>query len=65
MFPFVTLVSFLHKVFVSFQVKLVHVRCVGCEGGGKGREEEGKVGREEEGVVSYHLKKTFYLKKML
>ena len=65
MLLYITLVSLLYGALVSFQVKLVHVRGVGCEGEGNGREEEWKVGRVKKGVVRYHPKKSFYLKKML
>ena len=56
MFPFITLVSFLHRAFVSFQVKFVCVRYIGCEGEGNRTEEERKVVREEEIVVKYQPK---------
>lgn len=65
MFPFVTLLlSLFRRDFVSFPVKLVHVRCAGCKGERNSRKEEGKLVGEGRGVVRYQPKKHFYLKKM-
>lgn len=50
MYPFVMMISLFHRIFVSVQMKCVHVRCVGCEGEGNSGVEEEKIGRKRKGL---------------
>lgn len=58
------LVSLLHRVFVSFPLKFVHVQFVGREGEENSRKEERKVGREEDGGGKIPIQEDFLLEEI-